>query len=75
MYLTLLVHLNMTNGIVNGAGLETQFGEWRSLGSRIEMFMSPLASLGINGTKQTYIPPHMRGQQRAASTPAVPTNG
>ncbi|KAJ3522008.1 hypothetical protein NM688_g8937 [Phlebia brevispora] len=48
----------MTNGIVNGTGLETEF-----------------ATLGINGTKATYIPPHMRGQQRAASSPAVPTNG
>ena len=27
LYLTFLVHLNMTNGIVNGTGLETQFGE------------------------------------------------
>jgi len=48
----------MTNGIVNGAGLENQF-----------------ASLGINGTKSAYVPPHMRNSQRAASTPAVPTNG
>ncbi|EPT00984.1 hypothetical protein FOMPIDRAFT_1023527 [Fomitopsis schrenkii] len=47
----------MSNGIVNGTGLENQF-----------------ASLGINGTKPAYVPPHMRSQQRAASTPAVPTN-
>ncbi|CAL1715175.1 unnamed protein product [Somion occarium] len=34
------------------------------------------ASLGINGTKSAYVPPHMRSQQRAASTPAVvPING
>ncbi|KZT70786.1 DEAD-domain-containing protein [Daedalea quercina L-15889] len=45
----------MSNGIVNGTGLENQF-----------------ASLGINGTKPAYIPPHLRNQQRAASTPAVP---
>ncbi|THH32477.1 hypothetical protein EUX98_g1746 [Antrodiella citrinella] len=44
----------MTNGIVNGTGLENQF-----------------ASLGINGTKSAYVPPHMRGQQRAASSPVV----
>ncbi|KAL4252914.1 ATP-dependent RNA helicase DED1 [Abortiporus biennis] len=48
----------MTNGIVNGTGLENQF-----------------ASLGINQPKSAYVPPHMRNQQRAASTPAVPTNG
>ncbi|OBZ73603.1 ATP-dependent RNA helicase ded1 [Grifola frondosa] len=48
----------MSNGIVNGAGLENQF-----------------ASLGINGTKSAYVPPHMRSSQRAASSPAVPTNG
>ncbi|KAH9943842.1 ATP-dependent RNA helicase ded-1 [Amylocystis lapponica] len=45
----------MTNGIVNGTGLENQF-----------------ASLGINGTKSAYVPPHMRGTQRAASSPVVP---
>ncbi|OCH96360.1 ATP-dependent RNA helicase ded-1 [Obba rivulosa] len=48
----------MTNGIVNGTGLESQF-----------------ASLGINGTKSAYVPPHLRNSQRAASTPVVPTNG
>ncbi|KAH9940886.1 ATP-dependent RNA helicase ded-1 [Epithele typhae] len=48
----------MSNGIVNGAGLETQF-----------------ASLGINGAKSAYVPPHMRNSQRAASNPPVPTNG
>ncbi|TCD71799.1 DEAD-box ATP-dependent RNA helicase [Steccherinum ochraceum] len=48
----------MTNGIVNGTGLENQF-----------------ASLGINGTKSAYVPPHMRSSQRAASSPTVPTNG
>ncbi|KAH9933388.1 P-loop containing nucleoside triphosphate hydrolase protein [Fomitopsis serialis] len=47
----------MSNGIVNGTGLENQF-----------------ASLGINGTKPAYIPPHMRNQPRAVSTPAAPTN-
>lgn len=48
----------MTNGIVNGTGLENQF-----------------ASLGINGQKSAYVPPHMRNSQRAASSPVVPTNG
>ncbi|KAI0685892.1 DEAD-domain-containing protein [Cytidiella melzeri] len=48
----------MTNGMVNGAGLESQF-----------------ASLGIEGTKSAYVPPHMRSSQRAASSPVVPTNG
>ncbi|KAI0741656.1 P-loop containing nucleoside triphosphate hydrolase protein [Daedaleopsis nitida] len=48
----------MSNGIVNGTGLENQF-----------------ASLGINGTKSAYVPPHMRSSQRAASNPAVPANG
>lgn len=31
------------------------------------------ASLGINGSRSTYVPPHLRNAQRAASTP--PTNG
>ncbi|KAI6149135.1 P-loop containing nucleoside triphosphate hydrolase protein [Pisolithus tinctorius] len=31
------------------------------------------ASLGINGSKSAYVPPHLRNAQRAASTP--PTNG
>ncbi|EMD39189.1 hypothetical protein CERSUDRAFT_81950 [Gelatoporia subvermispora B] len=48
----------MTNGTVNGTGLESQF-----------------ASLGINGQKSAYVPPHLRSSQRAASTPAVPTDG
>ncbi|TFK88423.1 ATP-dependent RNA helicase ded-1 [Polyporus arcularius HHB13444] len=48
----------MSNGIVNGTGLENQF-----------------ASLGINGTKSAYVPPHMRSSQRVASSPVVPTNG
>ncbi|KAI0832005.1 ATP-dependent RNA helicase ded-1 [Trametes gibbosa] len=48
----------MSNGIVNGTGLENQF-----------------ASLGINGTKSAYVPPHMRSSQRAASSPPVPSNG
>ncbi|THH00642.1 hypothetical protein EW026_g1925 [Hermanssonia centrifuga] len=33
------------------------------------------ASLGINGTKSAYVPPHMRSSQRAASSPVVPVNG
>lgn len=35
------------------------------------------ASLGINGTKSTYVPPHLRNAQRAASTPSPSpsTNG
>ncbi|KAI0331655.1 ATP-dependent RNA helicase ded-1 [Cubamyces sp. BRFM 1775] len=48
----------MSNGIVNGTGLENQF-----------------ASLGINGTKSAYVPPHLRNSQRAASNPPLPTNG
>ncbi|KAL6307226.1 P-loop containing nucleoside triphosphate hydrolase protein [Sparassis latifolia] len=48
----------MTNGIINGTGLENQF-----------------ASLGINGTKSAYVPPHLRSSQRAASSPTLPTNG
>ncbi|KAI0369113.1 ATP-dependent RNA helicase ded-1 [Pilatotrama ljubarskyi] len=48
----------MSNGIVNGTGLENQF-----------------ASLGINGTKSAYVPPHMRNSQRAASNPPPPPNG
>ena len=31
----------------------------------------PAASLGINGTKSTYIPPHLRNSQRAAPTPTT----
>ncbi|GJE91310.1 DEAD/DEAH box helicase [Phanerochaete sordida] len=49
----------MTNGIVNG-------------NTGLE---NSFASLGINGQKSAYVPPHMRSQQRAASSPAVPTNG
>ncbi|TFY72436.1 hypothetical protein EVG20_g538 [Dentipellis fragilis] len=48
----------MTNGIVNG-------------NSGLE---SQFASLGINGTKSAYVPPHMRSTQRAASSPPT-TNG
>ncbi|KAI8985541.1 ATP-dependent RNA helicase ded-1 [Trametes punicea] len=48
----------MSNGIVNGTGLENQF-----------------ASLGINGTKSAYVPPHLRNSQRAASNPPLTTNG
>ncbi|KAI0339417.1 ATP-dependent RNA helicase ded-1 [Trametopsis cervina] len=33
------------------------------------------ASLGINGTKSAYVPPHMRSSQRAASSPVVPASG
>ena len=72
-------HFNMSNGTVNGTGLETQFGEFLSHSSRQHVLTRSdvrlPASLGINGTKSTYVPPHMRGQQRAASSPAVPTNG
>ncbi|TFY74876.1 hypothetical protein EWM64_g9135 [Hericium alpestre] len=46
----------MTNGIVNGS-------------SDVE---SQFASLGINGTKSAYVPPHMRSSQRAASSPSSP---
>ncbi|KAI1793479.1 ATP-dependent RNA helicase ded-1 [Ganoderma leucocontextum] len=71
----------MSNGIVNGAGLETQFGQ-----SPIPPIppspryspaddLRPPASLGINGTKSAYVPPHMRSTQRAASNPPPPTNG
>ncbi|EKM50546.1 uncharacterized protein PHACADRAFT_263884 [Phanerochaete carnosa HHB-10118-sp] len=49
----------MTNGIVNGS-------------TGLE---NSFASLGINGQKSAYVPPHLRSQQRAASTPVVPTNG
>lgn len=40
----------------------------------VRVLTNTAASLGINGTKPAYVPPHMRNQQRAASTPAVPTN-
>ncbi|THH15750.1 hypothetical protein EW146_g4782 [Bondarzewia mesenterica] len=43
----------MTNGIVNGA-------------AELE---NQFASLGINGTKSAYVPPHLRSSQRAASSP------
>ena len=71
--------LNMSNGIVNGTGLENQFGQ--SLPSRCtapfvthQRVPTPAASLGINGTKSAYVPPHMRNSQRAASSPVVPAN-
>ncbi|KAH9066572.1 ATP-dependent RNA helicase ded-1 [Lactarius vividus] len=44
----------MSNGIVNGT-------------TGIE---SSFASLGINGTKSAYVPPHLRASQRAASSPS-----
>ncbi|KAH9992421.1 P-loop containing nucleoside triphosphate hydrolase protein [Russula vinacea] len=44
----------MSNGIVNGT-------------AGLE---SSFASLGINGTKSAYVPPHLRASQRAASTPS-----
>ncbi|KAL4078912.1 P-loop containing nucleoside triphosphate hydrolase protein [Scleroderma yunnanense] len=47
----------MSNGIVNG-------------NASLE---SQFASLGIDGSKSAYVPPHLRNAQRAASTP--PTNG
>ncbi|KAF9785242.1 DEAD-domain-containing protein [Thelephora terrestris] len=47
----------MTNGPVNGA-------------TSLE---NSFASLGINGGRTAYVPPHMRTQQRAASTPSLPT--
>ncbi|KAI0272454.1 ATP-dependent RNA helicase ded-1 [Gloeopeniophorella convolvens] len=43
----------MSNGIVNGT-------------TGLE---SSFASLGVNGTKSAYVPPHMRSSQRAASSP------
>ncbi|KAF9649211.1 ATP-dependent RNA helicase ded-1 [Thelephora ganbajun] len=49
----------MTNGPVNGS-------------TSLE---SSFASLGINGGRTAYVPPHMRNQQRAASTPSLPTTG
>ena len=32
----------------------------------------PLATLGIDGTKSAYVPPHLRASQRAASSPSSP---
>jgi len=46
----------MTNGIVNGT-------------AGLE---TQFASLGINGTKSAYVPPHMRNSQRAANPPQPP---
>lgn len=43
----------MSNGIVNGT-------------TGLE---SSFASLGVNGTKSAYVPPHLRASQRAASSP------
>ncbi|KAG2144585.1 P-loop containing nucleoside triphosphate hydrolase protein [Suillus clintonianus] len=48
----------MTNGIVNG-------------NASLE---TQFASLGINGTKSAYVPPHMRNAQRA-TPPPPPSNG
>ncbi|KAH0836460.1 hypothetical protein J3R83DRAFT_8068 [Lanmaoa asiatica] len=44
----------MTNGIVNCNG----------------SLETQFASLGINGTKSAYVPPHLRNAQRAASSPS-----
>ncbi|KAH7924300.1 DEAD-domain-containing protein [Leucogyrophana mollusca] len=49
----------MTNGIVNG-----------NVGLETQF-----ASLGINGTKSAYVPPHMRASQRAAPPAPATTNG
>lgn len=65
----------MTNGLVNPSpnGLENQFGTplafWRSLTIFIE-YSFPTANLGLN--KTAYVPPHLRNQQRAASSPTTP---
>ncbi|KAM5544172.1 hypothetical protein V8D89_001832 [Ganoderma adspersum] len=71
----------MPNAIVNGTGLENQFGQYPV--SRISHSprylpaddLRPPASLGIDGTKSAYVPPHLRNSQRAASNPPPPTNG
>jgi hypothetical protein len=62
----------MTNGTVNGTGLENSFGIKTSLTAD---YCSPYftESLGINGGRTAYVPPHMRNAQRAASTPVIPT--
>lgn len=62
----------MTNGIVNGnASLETQFGQFLCLILSADHHVHPsTASLGINGTKSAYVPPHLRNAQRAASSPS-----
>ncbi|KAH9992770.1 P-loop containing nucleoside triphosphate hydrolase protein [Russula compacta] len=46
----------MSNGIVNGT-------------TGLE---SSFSSLGIDGTKSAYVPPHLRASQRAASSPSSP---
>ena len=72
---------NMPNAIVNGTGLENQFGQcpvFRILTSTRYSpadNLRPPASLGIDGTKSAYVPPHLRNAQRAASNPPPPTNG
>ena len=71
----------MSNGIVNGTGLENQFGQYTVFPAPLDTRYSPAddlrpsASLGINGTKSAYVPPHLRNAQRAASNPPPPTNG
>jgi hypothetical protein len=65
----------MSNGIVNGTdGLESRFGtSFHSITRTHHALISSLifcltASLGINGAKSAYVPPHMRNAQRAAPT-------
>jgi hypothetical protein len=67
---------NMSNGLVNGStGIESSFGAlpFSPITSTLYPHLigfSP-ASLGINGTKSAYVPPHLRAsQQRAASSPS-----
>ena len=63
----------MSNGIVNGStGIESSFGALPFSHLILLAFLNdfPPASLGINGTKSAYVPPHLRASQRAASSPS-----
>lgn len=68
----LIIPSSMSNGIVTGTdSLESRFGMSflsHSRGFRTNVVLCP-ASLGINGTRSAYVPPHMRNQQQAAQPP------
>jgi ATP-dependent RNA helicase DDX3X len=66
----------MTNAVVNGSsGLESQFG-MLSFAFFFAFTVFTIFIDSMNLSKSTYVPPHMRSQQRAASTPSpTPRNG
>ena len=68
--------LNMTNGPVGSSSLENSFGmSTLPAGATLCLTAFLTASLGVTGGRTAYVPPHLRNQQRAASTPSLPIAG